>query len=283
MTIYQFSKSAISIALLLAAASPALAAPEEFLNAIGGSATVKGSEKNAPEAIPLVRDAQSVIGARFFYEKISPSFMATADAARAAFDQQCRKDGGSVVPDSDPSVQEFGARFAKVFAGRTPYKNRQANFVAVCATDPNHVIGVMGAIVYDPSDLLTHSSDAGSLMMFSLSPPKVRTAIYAFRPSLVVPPAQAAENAQREMRRQAAAATANQAAYEANQKALADYRKSLQIGAVTNCGMIIDMRGAVAQLQQNGVYSGVTAPTRWVRVDQLLPKGNACPADPVQR
>lgn len=43
-----------------------------------------------------------------------------------------------------------------------------------------------------------------------------------------------------------------QAAYEANQKALADYRKSLQIGAVTNCGMIIDMRGAVAQLQQNG-------------------------------
>jgi hypothetical protein len=65
----------------LAAASPALAAPEDFLNAIGGSATVKGSEKNAPEAIPLVRDAQSVIGARFFYEKISPSVMASADAA----------------------------------------------------------------------------------------------------------------------------------------------------------------------------------------------------------
>jgi hypothetical protein len=37
MTIHQFSKSAIGIALLLATASPALAAPEDFLNAIGGS------------------------------------------------------------------------------------------------------------------------------------------------------------------------------------------------------------------------------------------------------
>jgi hypothetical protein len=58
------------------------------------------------------------------------------------------------------------------FAGQAPYKNRQANFVSVCTTDPSHVIGVMGAIVYDPSELLTHSSDAGSLMMFSLFLPK---------------------------------------------------------------------------------------------------------------
>jgi hypothetical protein len=67
-----------------------------------------------------------VIGARFFYEKISPSVMASADAARAAFDRQCRKDGGSVVPDSDPAAQEFGARFAKVLpAGRLTRTGRR--------------------------------------------------------------------------------------------------------------------------------------------------------------
>jgi hypothetical protein len=51
-----------------------------------------------------------VIGARFFYEKISPSVMATADAAKTAFDQQCRKDGGSVIPEGDAAALEFRSR-----------------------------------------------------------------------------------------------------------------------------------------------------------------------------
>lgn len=127
----------------------------------------------------------------------------------------------------------------------------------------------MTAIVYDPSEMAANA-DAGSKMMFGLFPVKVRTAIYAYRPEAVAPPVQASENAQQDMQRRTAA-------YEARQKALADFQRGLQIGSVTNCGMIIDMRGAVAQVQQDGIYSGVTAPTRWVGVDQLLPRRMGCP------
>lgn len=275
MPIRQLLSSAAAAALALVAAAPAFAAPEDFLNAIGGSATVKGSEKNAPEAIPLVRDAQSVIGARFFYEKISPSFMATADAAKTAFDQQCRKDGGSVIPEGDAAALEFRSRFAGLFAGQAPYKNRQANFVSVCTTDPSHVIGVMGAIVYDPSDLITHSSDAGSLMMFSLFPPKVRTAIYAFRPSIVTPPAVLAAAAQRALDLKAKAAIDAAASALAEQYEIGLYQKGLKVGELTSCGLVIEIRGSIAQVERVD-RAGVIGATVWFPIKQLRPRKYDC-------
>lgn len=273
MILRYFLKSAAVTALLSGTISPALAAPEDFINVIGGTSTVK--DRNAPEAIPLARDAQSVLGARFFYEKISPSVMATAGAARTAFDQQCRKDGGSVIPDSDPAARDFGVRFAKVFAGETPYKNRQASFVAVCTTDPSHVVGVMGAIVYDPSELLTNSSDGGSKMMFGLFQPKVRTAIYAFRPGLVTPPAVLAAAAQRALDQQAKSATEAAARALAEQNEIALYQKGLKVGALTSCGLVIEIRGSIAQVERVE-RAGVIGATVWFPITQLRPRRYDC-------
>lgn len=269
MILRRLPTSVAAIALLTTLATPASATPADFLNAIGGSTDAKTVGKDMPEAAPLTRDARWLLGARFFSEKFKSNAMATAETAQAAFANQCRQDGGQILSTGDPASGDFYQRFVWNLARTTPYHYRWRGLTSICTTDSRHVISAMTAIVYDPSEMASNA-DIGSKMMFGLFPVKVRTAVYAYRPEAVTPPAQANENAQQDMQRRTAA-------YEARQKALADFQKALQIGSVTNCGMIIDMRGAVAQVQQDGIYSGVTAPTRWVRVDQLLPRGMGCP------
>ena len=275
MFIRRIFEATAGTALALFTAVPADASPEDFLNAIGGSPTVKGADRNAPEAIPLARDAQMIVGARFFYEKISPSVMATADAAKAAFDQQCLKDAGSVIPSSDPATRELSVRFGKFFAGQTPYKNRQSNVVAICTSDPSHVIGAMGAVVYDPSELLTNSSDAGSKMMFSLFQPKVRTAIYAFRPSLVTSPAVLAAAIQRDLDQQEKNAKDAAARALAEQYEIGLYQKGLKVGDLTSCGLVIELRRSIAQIESVD-RAGMIGATVWFPIKKLRPRRYDC-------
>jgi hypothetical protein len=61
----------------------------------------------------------------------------------------------------------------------------------------------------------------------------------------------------------------------ANQAKIA-FQRGLAVGTQTNCGMVIDIRGAVAQIQQDGTYMGATPPTHWVRIDMLAPPGTVC-------
>lgn len=106
-------------------------------------------------------------------------------------------------------------------------------------------------------------------MMAGLFTQPTKTAIYVFRPDAVLPLAAAEQQTRQD-------GEARLAARQASLKAAEEFQKTLQVGSATNCGMIIELRGAVAQVQQNGTYIGVTAPTRWIRVDQLAPRGAAC-------
>jgi hypothetical protein len=175
-----------------------------------------------------------------------------------------------MLSTGDPASGEFYEHYVRPSVPRSNATYYSHGTTAICAANSGQVIGAMTIIVVEPTQG-TSNVDIGSKLMFSLLPISTKTAIYVYKPEVVTPPARAAENSRREMAERTAV-------YEARLKAIDDYRKSLQVGSATNCGMIIDMRGAVAQLQQDGIYSGVTAPTRWVRMDQLLPRGNACSA-----
>jgi hypothetical protein len=259
---------AATMAFAMGTVAAAATAPDDFLNAIGGSSDVKTVGAGTPQAMPFTRDRQWLVGARFFSEKLKSGAMSTAEAARTAFEQQCRGQGGQIVPDSHPSSISFRRRFLDDLVRPTGYRHQWRGLAIICAADQNHIAGAMMAVVFDPTAVAT-SGDAGSRMMAGLFTQPTKTAIYVFRPDAVLPLVAAEQQTRQDVE-------ARLAARQASLKAAEEFQKTLQVGLVTSCGMIIEMRGAVAQVQQNGTYIGVTAPTRWIRVDQLAPRGAAC-------
>ena len=249
----------------------AMAAPESFLGTIGGSADPHVINKDPPEAIPLTRDARWVIGARFFTEKMKEQPMATAEAAQIAFEQQCRRDGGDLLPNNSASVTDFGKRFISNFSDVVPYKHRVGSLITVCVADPVHVLGAMAAIVFDPSALVANA-DAGSKVMFAMFRPKLRTAVYAYRGEAIVAPAVFAEREAAAFKRQMEELQKAGLRTQAILAEAAAFQKQVKIGTRTACGLVIDVRGPLAQVQ----FWNDNPPTAWVPITSLSPERWSC-------
>lgn len=261
------------IVLCSAAALPAaaLASPESFLEGIGGSADPLVISKDPPEAIPLTRDARWVLGARFFSEKMKQQPMATAEAAQIAFEQQCRRDGGDLLPNNSASVLDFNTRFTSNFADAVPYKRRAGALTSVCVADASHVMGAMAAIVFDPSALVANA-DPGSKVMFAIFRPKLTTAVYAYRGEAIVSPATMAAREAAALKKEADAQRRAEEEALARVQQAAAFQKQIKVGDQSNCGLIVDLRGPLAQVQ----FRNISPPVAWVPITALAPAHFPC-------
>lgn len=179
----------------------------------------------------------SVIGYRFFSEKLAANGSATAERAQAAFAQECTAKGGHIEPEDGEVARSFRERvLGRRLPPRGSYKHFWSGLSAVCARSPSEVMGGFVAIIFDNTELAT-KGDFGARLFSKISLMATRTAVYAYRPDRI-PTAASFE-------RREAALRADDAA---EQKANEAFRRTLAIGTETNCGTVIQIRGPMVEI-----------------------------------
>ena len=132
-------------------------------------------------------------------------------------------------------------------------------------------MGAMAAIVFDPF-MLVANADPGSKVMFAIFRPKLTTAVYAYRGEAIVPPATMAAREAAALKREAdAQRRAEEEAVTRVQQAVA-FQKQIKVGDRSNCGLIIDLRGPLAQVQ----FWNINPPVAWVPITSLAPEHFPC-------
>lgn len=265
----------IRTSLAILGASLALAVPAgaqeqngiaDFLNIIGGDTelrTVDGHMKPSPYTgthrltVPLRRDANHLLGYRFFKEKLRDDGMVTANRGREAFADECVAKGGTIEPETSPVTEAFHKRVLTDIAHQDyGTKHRWTGLVAVCTRGGDTVLGGYLAAVYDPT---------AAPSIFGRTPTK--TAIYAYRSRAIL----------------SARALQSDATYREerfveqqrqNEALLVTFREGLDVGSATSCGTVIQVRGPMVEialpptsLTPNGQS------TFWAKRERLYPVG----------
>ena len=236
-------------------------APQEgltgFLERIGGSTDIRLLDRgNRPGEQPTARFVgnNAVIGVRYFRNSDRADGLADANRARAAFDSECVASGGIVEPEESPVTRQQ-LRWA---SDGLPDGDRRGlveyrAVVSVC-TRAAMPIGAMAALVEDRSAFVR--GDAGASIMSVVAPIQNRTAVYAFKASSVDSQADlelrrrqgAARMAEERLKNQHETEQAVVVA-QAEQRRLTAWRKTATIGTRTSCGLIVDQRGPLVQVQ----------------------------------
>lgn len=239
------SATPLVIATALLAVLPGSGVPAsgiaDFLTTIGGDTEVKTSgsmlSDPSPQLYPLARDGSEIIGYRSFAEKLAANGSATAERAQAVFAQECTAKGGRIEPEDGEVARSFHNRVLdRTLPPRGSYKHFWSGLSAVCARSPSEVMGGFVAITFDNTELAT-KGDFGPRLFSKISLMATRTAVYAYRPDRI-PTAASFEKREATLR-----------AYDAaEQKANEAFRQTLAIGAETNCGTVIQIRGPMVEI-----------------------------------
>lgn len=258
------------VAAALALALPASAQEQEgiaeFLDTIGGDTNIKtvdGHMTPSPYTgthrvtVPLRRDANQLLGYRFFKEKLRDDGMVTAIRGRDAFAAECIGKGGVIEPDTSPVTEVFQKRvLADIAYPNSGAKHRWTGLVAVCTRGDDTVLGGYLAAVYDTTAVPS-----------ILGRPPTKTAIYAYRGRAI----QSADALRGEAADQVARYTQQQ---RKNEALLAAFREGLDVGSVTSCGTVIQIRGPMVEI---AVPPTTLTPngqsTFWANRERIYPVG----------
>jgi hypothetical protein len=240
------------------------------LSAIGRVASAAGSSGNASITPDHARDdARLNFGYDFFLPKMSgyrffnvdnkADQLATAKAAKVKFGNECASKNGIVELDNSPVAKRFWQENAESWQHSDEYFTNTV-FTNVCIAADQHPLGGFVAIT---RTLRT------SVFFVRAN----RTAIYAIKGDGIAS-AQAFANEERERVRQQLLADdrARQArlAFDAEQRRLAPWRKSIAVGTSTNCGMVIDARGPLVHVQLPGNTTGPSGQREfWIKRTEL--------------
>lgn len=269
--------------VLLAAATVSFAIPataqqsidwSDFTNAIGGSEDVgRVGGESSIVARPLTDNSNDVIAARFFKEKARRDPFLITDRVLDQFAQSCAARSGTVLNQGDPRTAQFAERVVSHLTRPTGEKYQWHGRVAICDDVNGEPFGGLVSLVKDNSGVL-RDGDAGSRLLGGLFGTSNHTSIYLFSPHRLlskqdVIDAEAAKQA-------AVVETAAQIASEREE--LAFFHEELEVGDATNCGLVIELRGPLANI---AIPTNRLAPngksTFWTRIDDLAPlRRGAC-------
>ena len=220
----------------------------EFLATIGGDTSPRsvGTNKSldAPHAHPLARDATDIVAHCFFEENMAVRTPRALGRARQAFGHECLAKGGRLLIDADPVVQDFKRRKAEsLLPPNKPFHVWEAD-AAVCVTSSGYALG--GLVAISERKGMEPSTYNGSTMVVGLLMPSyARTAIYAYHPRAIGGPTPALV-AQRRVAPSDGELTARfQGKRRREQKRDEAFRRAIEVGIETNCGMVIQVRGPV--------------------------------------
>ena len=261
----------VSAGLPTSAGAQSLELQAEFFDNLGGSTEIAIVGEGSSEAYPLRERPQEIVGARFFKEKATDDPFLAIDRGIVAFTSACTGEGGYVVAQDDRRTEYLFQRVAAHLVRPTGQKDQWRARTAICSDPQGSPIAGFLGIVHDNSGVV-NDGDVGSRLMGRLFGMKSTTAIYLLRPEAV--PSQADIElfaAEDENLRMAASQQ-----LENERRVLEEFRSSLDVGTVTNCGTVIEVRGPVAEI---AVPAMRTAPngvnTFWSQIDRLFPFGTS--------
>jgi hypothetical protein len=263
-----------SVALLPAVPSTALAQSvpivTDFITTIGGDTSLKtmGGTMTWPQAQPLVRNKDELLGYHFFAENISSNAMASTERARQAFATACGSADGALEPNDGLVAKAFYDRVLSDVIGPRIGKDYWRGHVAVCSKGPTNILGGFVAIVHDTTDVVS-KGDIGSRFLSKVFGLPTHTAIYAFRPNRIENRA----TLEAAVAKRTLAAATEQAEEVARTEA---FRRAIAVGSETNCGTVIQLRGPMVEIAVPAYRNTPNGQsTFWSKRDRLYPIGPA--------
>ena len=226
------------------------------LSGIGRVASAGGGNRNPSITPDRARDdarlnfgydffLPNMSGYRFFKVDNKADQFTTAKAAQAKFAEECASKNGIIEPNDSP----VASRFAKDNGERLSVSdNYFSNTVAtgVCVGADQQPLGGFVAI--------TRTLKTQVLFVRTN-----RTAIYAIMGDSIASAATFAEEETERQKQQALAHEQDRKAQitaASEQRKLDAWRKTIVLGTSTNCGLVIDVRGPLVQVQLPGNTTG---------------------------
>ncbi|GAA0468900.1 hypothetical protein GCM10009096_07270 [Parasphingorhabdus litoris] len=244
--------------LLLPFAANAKAADNEiqnasFLNEIGGSTSIKklGRGSHAVKAY-IKRELPRVVGYRILKDK-NKDPLNSATTARFAFERQCLAQGGYLEPQDSANNIEATEHFSKVVDG-DGYTGvwKYHILTAVCSEDDENVIGGMGAIITDLTPLRRKHANHPLMIIGLMKEPNITT-VFALDKSMFIPIAKRKrwdiERAEMMEKRRLATEAYDKEVRLERMARRKKFQSEIKLGTQTNCGMVIDMRGPLVEVQ----------------------------------
>lgn len=270
MRTIQYLLTSISATMLVPYAVAAQDTPswDAFLAGIEGSPDVEKIDGDwVPEAQPLRRFPNQIVGARYIVERGTPPAEEATERALAAFSSNCASLGGSLVDQDDPRNQEFAQRII----GDLPRPTGNGYFwrgrTAICDDPEGQPLAGLVAVFQDADEL---NGRVVSKVLNGIFGAKHETAIYLFSPSSIQ--SRASQVAAREQETQLEERRIAQV--QAAREEAAAFQNTLAIGDETNCGTVINVRGPMAEVAlpvNRRAPNG--EPTFWSRKERLFPPG----------
>ena len=239
----------------------------DFLGTIGGDTKISAMGDASQPPQQLIHNLPDILGYRIIKDKHMDPFQ-TADRVIAAYAQECLSKGGLIDAPTALNVKNLLAAQQSLTssygnAGDWQYLHK----VAICSQNAELVLGTLLLLIEDKTP---GRRAYGTVWLRDQSN---RTLVIAL-PGLAdhsLASAQLREDKRLEQERQqkALAARADEEASarrKATQKAWADWRIALGVGAESHCGPVIALRGPMAEVANAGV-------ALWFRREALYPVG----------
>ena len=249
----------------------------DFLATIGGDSSPKtvGADKSidAPHIQPLARDASDIVAYRFFKENMAVRTPRALGRAREAFGQECLAKGGRLLVDTDLVVQDFKRRRAEsLLPPNKPFHVWEAD-AAVCVASSGHAMG--GLVSISERKGMEPSTHNGSTMVVGLLMPSyVRTAVYAYHPRAIGGPTPALMAQNRAGPSEGELTARFQEERRREQEREEAFRRTMDVGTETNCGMVIQVRGPVVEVALPPTRTTPSGQTSfWSKRAVLFPPG----------
>jgi hypothetical protein len=238
-----------------------------FLSSIGGDTKIAAMGDASMPPQRLLQSHVESLGYRVIKDKHMDPFQ-TADRVIAAYAQECLRHGGIMDGPKALNMRDLLADQQSLTSGYGNSGDGQyLHKVAICSQNADQVLGTVILLIHDKTP---GRRAYGTVWLRDQSN---RTLVIAL-PGLAdhsLATAQLREDkrlAQEQERQKLAARAAQEAAArrDATQKAWADWRKTLAIGAESHCGPVIALRGPMVEIANAGV-------ALWFRRETLYPAG----------
>jgi hypothetical protein len=240
---------------------------DSFLDTIGGDSKIAAMGDASQPPQRLFQSHPESHGYRVIKDKHMDPFQ-TANGVIAAYAQECLRHGGIMDGPKALNMRDLLADQQSLTSGYGNSGDGQyLHKVAICSQNADQILGTVILLIQDKTP---GRRAYGTVWLRDQSN---RTLVIALPGSAdhSLAAAQLREDkrlAQEHERRTLAARAAQEAAakWAATQKAWADWRMTLAIGAESHCGPVIALRGPMVEIANAGV-------ALWFRRETLYPAG----------
>jgi hypothetical protein len=240
---------------------------DSFLSTIGGDLKIAAMGDASQPPQRLLQSYPQTLGYRVIKDKHMDPFQ-TANGVIAAYAQECLSHGGIMDGPKALNMRDLLAVQQSLISGYGNTGDGQyLHKVAICSQNAEQVLGTVILLIHDKTP---GRRAYGTVWLRDQSNRTLVIALPGLADhSLASATLREDKRLAQEQERQKLADRAEQetkAKWAATQKAWAEWRKTLAIGAESHCGPVIALRGPMVEIANAGV-------ALWFRREALYPAG----------